>query len=375
MRSHALLSASSANRWLMCTPSMRLELTLPEEAESEYAKEGTLAHKLCETKLRKLKGERKRIAKVSDPEMDKYTEMYKDFVEEEWNAMKAETKDAQLLIEQKLEFGDYVPDGFGTSDAVLISDKTLEVIDFKYGKGVPVNAKGNPQLRLYALGAYMRFSLLYDFDMVKTVVFQPRLDSVSSESITPNDLIEWGNDVVKPRAALAFAGEGEYVVGDHCRFCRASAICRARAEAAFEVIDKADTDPALIDDSEIPRILDRIPNAESWIDSIKKYAQAKAIEGQTWEGYKLVEARTQRKIENPVAALEALEIEGYDVEDVTNTKLKGLSDLTKLLGKKKFEEVLGQYIVKPQGDPVLVPESDPRPEFNPIENAFKEETD
>lgn len=377
---HALLSASSAHRWLECTPSVRLEEEIPYEGSSSYAAEGTLAHSIAEWKVDRYLipgiGTMSFCPEPQDEEMDRCTDMYKDFVEEEYKVLLKETKDALLLTEQKLEFGEYVPEGFGTADCVIISDKTLEVIDFKYGKGVPVSADDNPQLRLYALGAYLRFSVLYDFEQVKTVIFQPRLDSVTSEYITTEALLEWADSFVKKRAELAYKGEGAFVVGDHCRFCRAAAICRARAEAAFNMLDSEEvhTTVPLLDDSEIPGILDRIPNAEAWIASIKEYAKDKAIrEGVKWEGYKLVEARTQRKISDQIGAMAKLEEEGYSVEDVTNTKLKGLTELQKVLGKKKFEELLEPYIVKPQGEPTLVPESDKRPEINPVEKAFKEE--
>ena len=372
--SHAMLSASSSHRWLVCTPSMRLEQTLPEEVDSSWAAEGTRAHGLAERKLRKILRQTKRIRHEDDEEMERCTDTYVDFVEEEWNVLKAKTKDAALLIEQMLEFDDYVPDGYGTADAVILSDTVLEVIDFKYGKGVPVNAKENPQLRLYALGAYLSFHTVFEFTEVKTVIYQPRLDLITSETISVDDLLKWGEEYVKPRAKMAYAGEGEYVVGDHCRFCKAAAICRARAEEAFKVIDHEQVDPPLLDDSEIPDILDKIPNAESWIEAIKAYARTKAVqEGVKWRGYKLVEARTQRRITDQIAASNAMEDAGYDKEDFTNTKLKSLTDLQKLLGKRKFEEILGGYIEKPKGDPTLVPESDKRPEYNPVEEAFKEE--
>ena len=378
-RSHAPLSASSAHRWLVCTPSMRLEQTLPDTDESsKYAVEGTLAHSLCEWKILhdvlKKKMGRRRKPEAADEEMERCTDMYRDFVEEEWNSLKKETKDAVLMVEQRLEFNDYVPDGFGTSDAVLISDNMLEVIDFKYGKGVPVDAKENPQLRLYALGAYLGYAFIFDVDVVKTVVFQPRLDSVSSETVKVEDLLEWAETYVKPRAKMAFEGRGQYVVGEHCRFCRAAAICRARAEEAFKVIDHEKTDPPLLSDDEIPDILDKIPTAEAWIDAVKAYARERAVvDGIKWRGYKLVEARTQRRITDPIAATDALLAKDYELEEFTNTKLKGLTDLQRLLGKKQFDELLGPFIEKPNGDPTLVPESDKRPEYNTLEQAFKEE--
>ena len=353
---------------------MRLEQTLPDTGSSSYAAEGTIAHSIAEWKVKNLIEEDNERPALFDEEMERCTDMYRDFIEEEWTALKAETPDALLLTEQELRFDEYVPDGFGTSDAVLMSDKTLEVVDFKYGKGVPVVASDNPQLRLYALGAYLKFSVLYDFDEVKTVIFQPRLDSITSETIGVDALVEWAEQYVKPRAKMAYEGEGDYKVGEHCRFCKAAAICRARAEEAFKVIDHEQTDPPLLSPDEIPDILDKIPTAEAWIEAVKAYAREQAVhEGVKWRGYKLVEARTQRRITDPIAAVDALEAEGYDKEDVTNTKLKGLTELQKLLGKKKFDEVLGEFIEKPRGEPTLVPENDKRPEYSQIEEVFKEE--
>ena len=234
---HALLGPSSSHRWLACPPSARLEETFPD-VTSEYAEEGTQAHALCEALLTK------RVIFCDDEEMLGYAEAYCDFVEEELNAAKAKTPDAKLLVEQELDFGEYVPEGFGTSDAVIVSDNVLEVIDFKYGKGVPVSAIGNPQLRLYALGAYLSLSPIYDFDTVKMAIFQPRINNITTDTIAVDDLLKWAKEYVAPRAELAFKGEGEFCVGEHCRFCKASAICRARAEVAFSVIETAQDDLA-----------------------------------------------------------------------------------------------------------------------------------
>lgn len=377
--SHALLSASASERWLNCPPSARLEATLPSET-SIYAEEGTRAHELCEYKLRlmlsKAANDEEYILPPSfipDEEMEEATDLYRDIVEEEFNAVKAVTPDATLVVEQKLDLSDYVPEGFGTSDAVIVGDDKLVVIDFKYGKGVPVSAIGNSQLRLYALGAYCALAPLYDFKTVKILVIQPRIDNISSEELSVDDLLAWGDEVIRPAASLAFSGDGEFKVGPHCRFCRASGICRAQAEVAFAVVDHEKVDPPLLSDDEIPSILDKLDDTESWIASIRKYAQERAIAGTKWKGYKLVEARTMRKITDQIAAVDRLEEAGFSVEEVTNTKLKGLSELEKLCTKKRFNEILGDLVVKPQGAPTLVKESDKRPEYNALEEAFKEE--
>lgn len=365
---------SSASRWTVCTASALIEETLPD-TDSPYTKEGTEAHSLCEYKLIcMLNGMSYARREDRDDEMWECTEKYRDFVEEELNAAKSETPDAKLLIEQKFDLSAYAPESFGTSDAVIVSDDVLEVIDFKYGKGVRVDAEGNQQLRLYALGTYEALSSLYDFTTVKTVIFQPRLDHISIEVISVDELLAWAKGCIKPAVEDIEKGEVEFVVGDHCRFCKAAGTCRARAEEAFQVIDKSDTKPALLSDEEIPDILDKLDNAEKWISALRKYAEDKAVlEGKHWEGYKLVESRTVRKIEDSLRALQVLEKEGFSAEEVTTVKLKGIGDLEKLLGKDKFTGLLGPLVVKPRGAPTLVKETDKRPEYEKIEDMFKED--
>ena len=286
----------------------------------------------------------------------------------------ARTPDAKLLIEHEFNLSDFAPESFGTSDAVIVGDDVLEVIDFKYGKGVRVDAEGNSQLRLYALGTYSDLSELYDFTVVKTVIVQPRLDHISVEVISVEELLNWAKEVITPAVQDIERGEVEYVIGDHCRFCKAAGTCRARAEDAFQVIDKTDTKPALLSDEEIPAILDKLDNVEKWITALRQYAEDKAIlEGKHWEGYKLVESRTVRKIEDQLRALQVLEKAGFNAEEVTTVKLKGIGELEKILGKPRFNELLGTLTVKPVGAPTLVKESDKRPEYIKIENTFKED--
>lgn len=371
--SHAMLGPSSAHRWLVCTPSAMLESTLPGST-SAYAEEGTQAHSLCERMLRS--SETFRLEGKTDDipaEMWEAAVYYADIVDEELAVAKTQTPDARLFVEQRVDISDYVPGAFGTSDAVIIADGTMTVIDFKYGKGVRVDAENNPQLRLYALGAYTFFDGIYDIDTVKTLIIQPRISHISSETITAKELLKWGKNYVKPRAKLAAKGEGDYLPGDHCRFCRAAGICRARVEAAFDVLGNTDTLPPVLQDEEIPAILAKLDNAEQWIAAIRSYAYDKAMAGHKWPGYKLVEGRSLRKITDPIKACEVLEKAGYSHEDIVTEKLMGISDLEKLLGKRRFSEVLGDLVVKPQGTPTLVPESDKRPEINTVEEAFKEE--
>lgn len=371
---HALLGPSNSNIWFRCGPALRLGEQF-EDRGSVYAAEGTLAHSYCELLLRKLNGEDgyadANLPDDMDAEMRSHVLAYRDFVEEELNAARAVCPTTHLFVEVQFDLSEYIPEGFGTSDAVIVSDECLTVIDFKYGKGVAVNAVNNSQLRLYALGAYTKFGSLYDFNRVRTVVFQPRVQNIGDDELTVQELLDWAIDEVKPLAERAWKGEGEFVVGDHCRFCRASGVCRARAEEAFKVIEKTDTKPPLLGDDEIPAILDKLDNTEKWIAAVRAYATARAInDGQRWEGYKLVESRTQRRINDQLGALTALNKAGFSTEDVTNVKLKGLTDLEHLLGKKQFAEVLGPYTVKPAGAPCLAKASDKRPEINPAESIF-----
>lgn len=239
-RAHAKLSASGSKRWLTCTPSARLEDQF-EETTSEFAEEGTLAHEVSEVLLQYHTGaiskaaRTRRLNKLKKHElysdsMIEYVSTYSDLVIEKFNALEAEKGDAMILLEQRLDFSEWVPEGFGTGDALIIADEVMEVIDLKYGKGVPVDAEKNTQMMLYALGALNQFGALYDIECVRMTIVQPRLDSVSTYELSVSELLSWANDFVKPRAEMAWQGEGEFEAGDHCRFCRAKANCSARAK-------------------------------------------------------------------------------------------------------------------------------------------------
>lgn len=372
---HALLSASKAERWLNCPPSMRLELTVEKErTSSPYAEEGTRAHALCEMKLKQHFGWDAEPCEPDDDAMDEYTTQYVDFVVEEYNENLKTTPDAKLFVELELKLDEYVPEGFGTSDAVIVSDSKLEVIDFKYGQGITVKAKDNPQLMLYALGSYLDLSTLYCFDTVKMTIFQPRIDNIDSYEIPLQTLIDWAENVVKPTARMAFDGEGEYRVGDHCKYCDAAAICRARAEEAFNIIDAEQATPPLLDDSEIPAILDKLDATEAWIKAIRQYALDRAVkDGVEWKGYKIVAGQSRRKITDPIAASKRFEAMGYALEDYTTTSLKGITELEKLCGKKVFNEKVADLVVKPEGAPKLVAITDKRPAISPLASIFSEE--
>ena len=358
---HALLSASSAHRWMGCTPSARLEQEF-DDRETEAAAEGSAAHALAEHKLRKaLKlRSRKPTSKYDSDEMDEYTSDYVDFVMEALAETKLTCPDPQVLIEQKLDFSCYVPDGFGTGDCVIVASPRLHVIDFKYGLGVLVDAYQNPQMMLYALGALRVFGDLYDIGEVVMTIFQPRRENISTWAISVDDLKEWAENTLKPKAELAYKGEGTYTPGSWCQFCRAAVKCRARAEEKLELARFEFAPPPLLSDAEIEEILGKLDDLNKWAGEIVAYAQDAAINhGKVWHGFKLVESRTNRKYADEDAVITAANAAGY--HDIFKKSLIPITEMEKLMGKQTFKEVLGGLITKPAGRPTLVPASDKRP--------------
>ncbi len=363
MPAHAILSASSAARWLQCPPSARLNAAVPDTV-SEYAAEGTRAHAAAEACLNAYLKGRKAKPKYDDGEMEEAVTRYVDVCVEKITAARKATKDAVIRVEQRLDFSAYVKDGFGTGDMVIISDDVLEIVDLKYGKGVPVSAVHNPQMRLYALGAVEEYALLYGFSNVRMTIVQPRLDSVSSDVIAVADLITWGEEI-KKTADLAFEGKGEFAAGDHCRFCKVRARCSALADYELAEVNKYLPDEAweLAPDS-LTAILRKARDIKNWLKDVEEYALTEALGGREWPGMKLVEGSSRRTIADPGAAAEVLQQEGYTPEDVYKPKeLQTLTHLDKLVGKKRLAELLHDYIVKPQGKPTLVGIEDPRPVF------------
>lgn len=358
---HALLSASSSHRWLNCNPSARLEQEFADR-ETEAAAEGTAAHALAEHKLRKaLKMRTKKpISKYDSDEMDAYTDGYVEFVLEQLAEAKKDCKDPLILVEQKLDFSCFVPDGFGTGDCIIIADKTLHIIDLKYGQGILVEAEGNPQMMLYALGALRLFDSLYDIETVSMTIYQPRRENVSTWSTPVEALMEWTENTLKPKAELAFKGEGEFQPGSWCTFCKAAVKCRARAEAKLQLAQYEFAMPPLLTDEEIEDILTRLDDLTKWANEIQAYAQNAAINhGKNWRGFKLVESRTNRKYTDEEAVAQAAKDAGY--HDIYKHSLITITEMERLMGKKTFAEVLGALVVKPQGKPTLVPASDKRP--------------
>lgn len=370
---HSIYSASGAHRWMNCPPSAQLEQQFPNETSS-YAEEGTAAHDLAEHKLKKAL--KMRSKKPTSPyhsdEMDEMTDLYVEYCLELIERSKENCSDLQILIEQKLDFSDYVPEGFGTGDLVVVGNGTLHVVDLKYGRGVIVSAEKNPQMMLYALGALSLFDMLYDIEKVSMAIVQPRVDNFSTWEITVEELLKWAEEELKPKALLASTGGGEFCAGDHCRFCRAKNQCRARAVKNLELLKYEFQDPALLTDEEIAEIIGLADELAKWAGDIYTYATALAInEGREWDGFKLVEERTRRIYSDETAVAETAKEAGYT--DIFKQSLITITEMEKLMGKKKFNELLGNLVEKPKGKLTLVPETDKRQAVDPIHAEFQVE--
>jgi len=281
-----------------------------------------------------------------------------------------------IYLEQRLDLTKYIPEGFGTGDVIIIADGTLKSIDLKYGKGVPVSAENNKQTMLYALGAVEEFEVMFDLKDVEMVIYQPRLDSISTFTMSVADLKKWANEELIPRAALAFEGLGEFAPGKHCRFCKARATCKANADYNLEIAKYDFKDGALLDDAAIADILNRASTFEKWLKGVEDYALSEAVlNGKKWPGYKVVEGKSNRKYSDDATVAEALVEHGWSADQIYNKKLLGLTDMRALLTKPVFEKTVGPYIIKPPGKPTLVPESDKRPVFDKIEAAANDFAD
>jgi hypothetical protein len=345
------------------------------DSEGEAAAEGTAAHALCEHKLKRVLKMRskKPVSRFDCDEMDAYTDDYVSFVMETLAVAKQQCKDPIVLIEQHLDFSCYVPEGFGTGDAIIVGDGILNVIDFKYGLGMLVDARDNPQMKLYALGALELFSNLYDIDEVSMTIYQPRRENVSTCTISVTDLKEWAEEVLMPTAALAFKGEGEYVPGEWCHFCKAAVKCRARAEAKLKLAAYEFALPPLLSDDEIEEILSKLDDLSKWAGDILTYAADSAINhGKQWVGYKIVEGRSVRKYTDDSAVANAAKAAGYT--DIYKQSLITLTEMEKLMGKTQFNELLGGLIQKPPGKLTLVPDTDKRQaiSISNVHDDFKE---
>jgi hypothetical protein len=374
-KGHAVLSASSADRWLHCPPSARLCESYDDKG-SDYAAEGTDAHALCEYKLRQALG-----MEATDPtenltwfneEMSDCATGYATYVVEQVEAAKQTCADPVVLIEQRVDFSRWVEAGFGTADCIIIADGILQIIDYKHGLGVLVSAEENPQMQCYALGALELFDGIYDINSVRMTIYQPRRDNVSTYDISKDELYRWADDVLKPTADLAFAGDGNFLCGEWCGFCKAKYECRARADANMELARYDFKLPPLLTDEEVEEILVRADNLVTWAADIKEYALQQAISGKKWNGWKLVEGRSNRRYTNETAVAGVVTEAGFDPYD---HKVLGVTAMQKLLGKSRFDELLASYIEKPQGKPTLVPESDKRPAYEHAQQAEQAKND
>lgn len=374
MSNHAILSASGSHRWLHCLPSARLEQEF-ENSESHAAAEGSAAHALCEHKLKKaLRMRSKRpISDYHSDEMEEHSDAYVEFVLEQFELAKQSCKDPLLLIEQRLDFSCYVPQGFGTGDCIIIADKKLHIIDFKYGMGVLVEVVGNPQMKLYGLGALEIYESLYDIEEVSMTIFQPRRENVSTWTISVEELKDWAENELKPKAKKAFDGEGEYLPGEWCTFCRAAVKCRARADEKLKLAQSEFKLPPLLTDSEIEEVLSKLSDLTKWANEVIAYATNAAVnQGKEWHGFKVVQGRSVRKYKDEDAVAKVAKANGY--KDIYRKSLITLTEMQKLMGKTKFEEILGDLIYKPPGKLTLVPVSDKRQalDVSNVKNEFNE---
>lgn len=378
--SHAVLSPSSASRWLACTPSARLEEQFPDST-SDFAEEGSLAHEFGETILRHFNKELKMAAyskkmcalaenKYYTTDLQVHAENYAAFVWAKFQTARKRDKQAVLRVEEKIDITAYVPEGFGTGDAIIIAEGVLEIVDLKFGKGVRVSADHNKQMMLYALGALDMFNFIYDIHTVRMTIYQPRLDNVSEWEISAEELELWGVNDLKPLAQKAFAGDGEFVAGTHCKFCKAKAQCKALAAYNMSLAKYDFQDAALLTPSDIADILSQADQFKSWIASIEEYALQSALEGENFPGFKLVEGRSVRRYSDEAKIAEVLTKNGFGEELIYDKKLKTITAMEKLVTKKTFNVLCGDLIIKPEGKPTLVPDIDPRPIYNSAENDF-----
>lgn len=381
MAKHAVLSASASERWLACPPSARLEQQFPDQA-GESAKEGTFAHALAELILRDycfpgsvdFAAEYKKYRQDAyyNNDLEAYVRIYTDLVIEKYNEARVADPGAVIALEARLDYSHWVPQGFGQGDAVIISNGVLEIIDLKFGRHVEVRAEDNSQLRLYALGAVDAYDCLYDLDIVRMTICQPRAGGMSEEDMTVEDLLAWGESI-RPAAELAIKGEGRFRAGEHCRFCKAAARCRALSEYSLELAKLEFWEPELLDDEEIAEALGKIDALTRYAKALKTYALDEALKGRRrWPGWKLVEGRSTSKYGDPQQVAKVLLDAGFAEQAIYKPReLLGLTEMRKVITTKKFNVLVADLLVKPQGKPTLAVETDARPEYNSADADFE----
>ena len=377
---HALLSPSSAGRWLACTPSARLGEKYPDTA-GEAAKEGTIAHALGEALIRyeaEIISEETYLEEISEIEQSEYynadmqelMEEYRDYVMEAYQVAALRTPDAELIIEDKLDLTKWVMNGFGTADAQIIADGTLNIIDLKYGRGVRVGAEGNKQMMLYAIGAVEKAKIFYDIKEVTMTIYQPRLNNISTYALSVDELYRFAEEELKPKAAQAYEGKGDFAVGDHCRFCRAKPRCRAYADEQKKIAQYDFKNAEELSDDEIAEILTKADDVASWLKDVQSYALNVAVnEGKKFKGFKVVMGQSRRRYTNEDDVVSKLLESGFEEALLFEKKLLGITAMEKTITKKKFNTLLGDLVEKPDGKPTLVDETDKRKEWDKTQTA------
>ena len=372
-RAHALLSASSAHRWLECPASAVAAEAYPQQ-DTEFTREGTLAHEVAETIAtgvsEQLMKDRQSPGSGIDKEMLDCAIGYRDYIEEQ---KKSDT--AHVLLERRVDFSPWVPDGFGTCDCIILQGDTMTVIDYKYGVGVPVSAVDNPQLKLYALGALNDYGFAFDVDKVEMHIYQPRINNISVENMTVDELMNWAEQTVKPTAKKAAQGKGGYKPGGHCRFCPHGGKCRTLTKHCTEFVETHDLRVGVpkLAPFEVAEVLAMEPVIALWLKRVKEQALTTLLDGGEIPGYKVVEGKLgNRKWSNELQVAEALKAAGYSQEDYTETKLLSPAAMDKAIGKKKVAELLTECIERSPGAPTIAPEHDKRPAYDRLAEAKKD---
>ena len=374
MSEHAKLSASGSDRWLSCPRSSAFEAQFPEPPTTKFSEQGTFAHAVAEQALSvylglEVKHLPQELLHYDSPDLRAHVNTYVSFAVNLIEEARLKDLSTAVLLERRVNFSKWVPEGFGTCDLIVVTDGIAYVVDLKFGQGLRVDAQGNSQLRLYGVGTIEMFSHLYDFDQVITIIIQPRLGHISKESLSTKVLLAWAENEVAPKAKLAWAGEGEFVPGDHCRWCRGKAQCPARNESNLAIARHDFAEPASMSDFDIAEVLIKAQQLHAWVRDLEDFAYSQAIAGRKWPGFKLIETRSSRKFTDVTAAAQVLIDAGISNDDIFERNLRSLTGLEAKLGRNKFAQLFGDLVVKTPGKPTLVPVEDKRPEFHPLAAA------